>query len=80
MALISCPECRQSVSDAAPACPRCGYPVAGSPRSGRGIDRDVAGKAIGAIGGWLIVPWIARLVAFAMFCVVMIVMFMKGRA
>jgi predicted amidophosphoribosyltransferase len=25
MALISCPECRQSVSDLATACPHCGY-------------------------------------------------------
>ncbi|RMB39198.1 hypothetical protein C8J44_0011 [Sphingomonas sp. PP-CE-3A-406] len=79
MALIPCPECRQSVSDIAPACPRCGYPVAGSPRSRRMIDSGVAGKAVGAIGGWLIVPWIARLVAMAMFCLVLIVMFIKGR-
>lgn len=25
MALIGCPECRQSVSDQAPTCPHCGY-------------------------------------------------------
>ncbi|WP_200912522.1 MULTISPECIES: hypothetical protein [unclassified Sphingomonas] len=43
------------------------------------IDSGVAGKAVGAIGGWLIVPWIARLVAMAMFCLVLIVMFIKGR-
>lgn len=79
MALISCPECRHSVSDQAPACPHCGYPIAGSSRSQRGIESGVAGKAIGAVGGWLIVPWIARLVAMAMFCLVLIVMFMKGR-
>ena len=29
--LITCPDCRQEVSDAAPACPRCGRPAAGSP-------------------------------------------------
>ncbi len=80
MALKSCPECEQSVSDMAPACPRCGYPVAGSRRSGRGIDGGVAGKAVGVIGGWLIVPWIARMVAFAMFCVVLMIMFIKGRS
>lgn len=27
MALISCPECKQSVSDQAPTCPTCGYPI-----------------------------------------------------
>lgn len=28
MALINCPDCGQSVSDLARACPHCGYPVA----------------------------------------------------
>jgi len=28
MALITCPECGAQVSDAAPACPKCGYPMA----------------------------------------------------
>ncbi|MCG6941861.1 MAG: zinc ribbon domain-containing protein [Thiohalocapsa sp.] len=28
MPLITCPECGAQVSDAAPACPKCGYPVA----------------------------------------------------
>ena len=28
MALIQCPECRSEVSDRAPSCPRCGYPLA----------------------------------------------------
>jgi hypothetical protein len=27
MALITCPECRRSVSDRAAACPQCGYPI-----------------------------------------------------
>lgn len=27
MALISCPECRAEVSEFAPACPRCGFPI-----------------------------------------------------
>jgi hypothetical protein len=31
MALITCPECGAQVSDAAPACPKCGYPVAAAP-------------------------------------------------
>jgi hypothetical protein len=29
MALIACPDCGQQVSDAAPACPRCGRPRLG---------------------------------------------------
>ncbi len=28
MALIQCPECASRVSDMAPVCPRCGYPIA----------------------------------------------------
>jgi membrane protein YdbS with pleckstrin-like domain len=28
MALIECPECKSQVSDAAPSCPKCGYPMA----------------------------------------------------
>src|SRR5262249_35388945 len=34
MALISCPECRREVSDRAPACPHCGWPIAESGRPG----------------------------------------------
>ena len=32
MALISCPECSSQVSDKAPACPKCGVPIASTPR------------------------------------------------
>jgi len=28
MALITCPDCQAQVSDAAPACPKCGRPMA----------------------------------------------------
>jgi Flp pilus assembly protein TadB len=28
MSLIACPDCSTSVSDAAPACPKCGRPIA----------------------------------------------------
>lgn len=28
MAMMECPECGKNVSDLAPACPNCGYPVA----------------------------------------------------
>jgi len=35
MALIKCPECGGTVSDLAPTCPKCGYPIAGNfPRPG----------------------------------------------
>lgn len=27
MPLISCPECQQQISDQAPTCPQCGYPL-----------------------------------------------------
>jgi len=30
MALIRCPECQREVSDKAPACPGCGYPLPGA--------------------------------------------------
>jgi hypothetical protein len=29
MPLINCPECKKQVSDKAPTCPHCGYPIAG---------------------------------------------------
>jgi TRAP-type C4-dicarboxylate transport system permease small subunit len=28
MALIKCPECDSEISDKAPSCPKCGYPIA----------------------------------------------------
>ena len=33
MALINCPECGREVSNAAPACPNCGFPVAAQAQS-----------------------------------------------
>lgn len=30
MALVTCPDCAASVSDAAPACPQCGRPTTGT--------------------------------------------------
>jgi uncharacterized membrane protein YvbJ len=78
MALIACPECGRQVSSAAPACPQCGYPVSGVGKSGRVIDSNVASKAVGAIGGWLIFPWIARLVAVVVFGIAAIVMFSRA--
>lgn len=34
MALVTCPECGQEVSDKATVCPRCAYPIAASSPSG----------------------------------------------
>ncbi len=34
MALINCPECGTEVSDAAGACPKCGYPLKAKPAGG----------------------------------------------
>lgn len=56
MALITCPDCKQKVSDSAPTCPGCGRPVAAGP------DRQdfyssvlffaVLGFALGFCGIW----------------------------
>ena len=40
MALIDCPECGKSISDRAPACPGCGFPVAQA--QGRPTDHQAA--------------------------------------
>lgn len=34
MALIKCPDCGNSVSSSAPACPKCGCPIAGKVPNG----------------------------------------------
>ncbi len=36
MALIDCPECSAQVSEVAPACPKCGFPVATAVAAGAG--------------------------------------------
>ncbi len=38
MALVSCPECQRQVSNMAPACPQCGYPIAGQ-RTAASVNR-----------------------------------------
>lgn len=74
MALTKCPECSRDVSDRAPACPGCGFPVAASTQGGRAIHGGNAAE-IARTGGkvataWLLagqVHWIVRgLVAIAM--------------
>lgn len=69
MALISCPECRREVSDKAPACPGCGYPIAASAQPSGGLRGDHVAdmtKTAGKVAGiWLAAgaaPWIARLI------------------
>jgi hypothetical protein len=47
MALIDCPECGARVSDVAPACPQCGFPVSGA-RAGTGPDAEVAASGTAA--------------------------------
>jgi membrane protein YdbS with pleckstrin-like domain len=45
MPLVTCPECRQQVSSAAPACPHCGHPMPAPGRAGPpgdpGPERDL---------------------------------------
>jgi hypothetical protein len=47
MALVSCPDCGQQISDRAPACPKCGHPMAATviEKTGKGY------KKLKIIGG-----------------------------
>lgn len=70
MALINCPECGQQVSNAAEACPHCGFPVARSlaqaaapvPPATTEVLAEVRPSWWGyfwhLVFFWLIVPWI----------------------
>ncbi len=52
MALIPCPECRERVSDRAPTCPRCGYPIRPQAvRPSYGVDY----RSRKTLGGWPLV-------------------------
>ena len=65
MAIISCPECRRSISDQAAACPGCGHPMRGAmrtdapPARSRGAALAAVFAALGVlvlvagVGGWL---------------------------
>lgn len=79
MALISCPECQHQVSTKAAACPQCGYPIAEKSGITRFAESDAGSKAVTAVGGWLIAPWVARAIAVIAFAVVAIVMFAMGK-
>ncbi len=70
MSIITCPDCSQNVSDQAPACPGCGYPVAsvldpiGSGRdSGRGVQTvEATGKGwkgVQLVGGFIFLAMMA---------------------
>ncbi len=74
MALMNCPECVREVSDKAPVCPGCGYPIAALAHGDHAIHGGNAAD-IARTGGkvattWLLagqVHWIVRgLVAIAM--------------
>ena len=71
MALMDCPECRSEISEHAPACPRCAYPIGGkvpsplrsttAPRWGSTSALDVTKQIIGrlALGGMFLASGIA---------------------
>ncbi|UUM26956.1 MULTISPECIES: zinc ribbon domain-containing protein [Acinetobacter] len=64
MALISCPECSRQVSTQANSCPHCGYPLQTQHRApeSKGLQSThVWSRSITALGAWLVIPWIARL-------------------
>lgn len=73
MALIACPECRSQVSSAAPACPSCGHPIAGSHLS----KTDVAGRAVSAVGAWLVGEWVAKAIFVIVIGIVAIFLFSR---
>jgi uncharacterized membrane protein YvbJ len=84
VALISCSECGKQISTQAVSCPSCGHPMrpASSTASSAQdalLNPGFLGKAAAVLGAWLVVPWLARLLAFIAACVVAIVMFTSNR-
>ena len=63
MALIQCPECRNTVSETAAACPHCGAPVAPPvatiQETGKGLKLEILLAAICCLTGgiWIIVAY-----------------------
>ncbi|RYF32898.1 MAG: zinc ribbon domain-containing protein [Comamonadaceae bacterium] len=84
MALVACSECGKQVSTQAASCPSCGAPVnggaAGTARREPVVNASLLGKLVTAMGAWLVIPWIARLLVFLAGIVMLIVMFRSGRA
>ncbi len=68
MALVSCSECGKQISTLAERCPSCGAPV----KAGHSPERasspaptsGAVGKIAMVVGAWLVVPWMARALAF----------------
>lgn len=53
MALVTCPDCRREVSDAAPNCPHCGRPLHSAP---------MAAQAKRPTNPWMIIGWLVLLI------------------
>ena len=78
MALISCPVCSHRVSEAAPTCPSCGHPIAlSNTRPDTFKDAltrpDAVKGGITVLGVFVAAPWIARVLAVALFVILAIV-------
>lgn len=78
MALIPCPACNRQVSQAAPTCPGCGHPIAaptGQPSTFKAaLTRPETVKSgITVLGVFVAAPWIARVLAVALFVILAIV-------
>ena len=75
MALTNCPECKHSVSDQAPACPACGYPIKPLPA------RDKKTGLWWGLGCLLAVPAVMMVVAIVgLLAAIAIPSFMKARS
>lgn len=79
MALIPCPACDRQVSEAAPACPGCGHPVAaGGGRTSASFKEaltrpEAVRGGFTVLGVYVAAPWIARILALGVVAVVAIV-------
>jgi len=70
MALIPCPACARQVSDAAPACPGCGHPIAERTKATikDALTRPESVKSgFTVLGLYVTAPWIARVIALVLF-------------
>jgi len=69
MALVTCPDCSSQVSDAAPACPKCGRPfavVAPTPQPGKFLDPGAnARSCLGVIAFLFIMAFLIVLLRIA---------------
>lgn len=45
MALIDCPECGASISDRAPACPKCGFPMSSANGRSAGVQQTAGASS-----------------------------------